>query len=77
MSVFDRMNLFGWLSTGPQTSSKSEKPLCEHKGRFRVSACNSVGYATCEDCGAEIWLDDALNVYFKKLDAILDKHGIK
>ncbi len=32
---------------------------------------------TCNDCGKEVYLDDILNTYFKKMDAILDRNGIR
>lgn len=52
---------------------------CKHKGRFYVTGSNraSPPCVTCADCGAEVFLDDALNVYFDKLNAILDREGVK
>ena len=50
---------------------------CQHDGRFTLYGHNMRGYGTCLDCGAERGLDDIVNVYLRKMDAILDKAGIR
>lgn len=56
-----------------------KQAACKHEGRFTVLGSNSSRppCGTCRDCGAEVGLDQILNTYFKKLDAILDKAGVK
>ena len=50
---------------------------CKHDGRFTFLGGNSIGYGTCNDCGAQIGQDDILNMYIKKMDKILDAHNIR
>lgn len=66
----------------PQAHAENEaieaKQLaCKHEGRFKFMSSNIIGSGTCLECGAEVAGDDIFNVYLRKMDAILDAHGIK
>jgi hypothetical protein len=63
-----------------QTAARIKRQAeCKHNGRFTFygynTACPPCG--ECRDCGAEVGLDTIMNVYIGKMDALLDKAGIR
>ena len=44
---------------------------CKHDGSFRVRGGNRLMHGTCMQCGAEVHLQEILNSYFARLDAVL------
>lgn len=58
---------------------RAKQSACKHEGRFEVLGSNSARppCGTCKDCGAEVPLDQILNTYLKKMDAILDMAGVR
>ena len=69
-----------WRTEEPDVSAlKAKQAECKHDGRFTVYGWNSSRplSGTCNDCGKEVPFDDILNVYLGKMNAILDKHGVR
>ena len=65
--------------TAEDVALREKQAACKHDGRFTVYGTNSARppCGACDDCGAELWLDDIMNVYFRKMNAILDKNGMR